>query len=67
MIYEVERKNNFLQIKSLFIKLAEEEMERDAQLTILRDTYEHSPLSKVGQAPRGEIVIETTYEERKAH
>ena len=66
MIYEVEEENNFLQIKS-FIKLAEKEMERDAQLTILRDTYEPLRSQKWVKIPGGEIVIETTYEERKAH
>lgn len=65
MIYEVEEENNFLQIKS-FIKLAEEEMERDAQLTILRDTYEPLRSQKWVKLPGGEIVIETIYEERKA-
>ncbi len=65
MIYEVEEENDLLQIRS-FIKLAEEERERDAQLTILRDTYEPLHSQKWVRIPGGEIVIETIYEERKA-
>ncbi len=65
MIYEVEEENGVLQIRS-FIQLSQGERERDAQITILRDTYEPLHSQKWVKLPGGEIVIETIYEERKA-
>ncbi len=65
MIYEVEEENGAWQIQS-FIEV-EGKREQDAQITISPDTYEPLHSQKWVRIPGGEMMIETIYEEGKAH